>query len=555
MRQIYGIALIWTVSILMAGAVVGSSAGPQLVNAIGKPFPPDAAPLRYQIYRFMADEPTSLDVSVNLYVGAWNEFLFDMLLARDENEQVIPGAAARWTVSPDGMTWTFYLRKTGRWSDGRPVTARDFEYAFRRALAYDTANPYAAFYYDIMGAKRYNQTPNTDPKTLGVRALDDYTLVIETEHPAPYLGLILSYPTSMPVPRWQVEKYGQKWTEEGNCVTNSSYQLVEWKHGSHMTFTLNPYYDGPLKGYVERIHRTFQHPSTVNLLPYENNEIDRVDVQANELVRVQNHPVLRSQLDTNPADATWYIFFATREPPFNNPKVRQAISHAIDRETICKVILRGAATPAYSMLPRTFDAYADYRDVQGFNPKEGKRLLREAGYPDGRGFPAVEMWLREASPETRLVAEAIQAMLMEHLGIRITFRSADYPVFSSHMFNWNIRMGFVPFFADYRDPKNMLDMIWRPGDRGRSRHDYANPEFLRLLNAADNEKDQTRRTELYRQAERILVSEAGAVFVYHPVSNTLYKPWIKGLKTNKFGGKTWRVTDVYIGKEYIEYIR
>ena len=519
-------------------------------NSIGKRMPPDAAPLEFQTYRFMRDEPRSLDVSVNLYVGQWNEFLFETLVAKDENGDLIPAAADRWEVSSDGRTWTFHLRKTGKWSDGRHVTAHDFVYTFRRSLSYETANPYAAFYSDIAGVKSYSQTPNADPEMLGVRAVDDHTLTFETTHPAPYLGLILSVPTSMPVPRWQVEKHGPRWTEEGNCVTNSSYRLTEWKHGSHMNFELNPYYDGPLKGYVEKIHRVFRHPSTANLLPYENNEVGFAEVQANELIRVQRDPDLRAELVSNPTDGTWYIFFNTRNPPFDDARVRRAFARAIDRETICRVVLHGAAVPAYSMLPVTFDAHDDYRSYQDFDPVQARRLLAEAGYPGGRGFPVMEMWLRQPRPDIRMVAEVIQGMLREHLGIGITFRSADYPVFTNYMFNWNIDMGMVPFFGDYRDPKNMLDMIWRPGTRGRSRHDFKHPEFEALLNAADQELDPERRTEIIRGAERILVEEAGAAFVFHPMANHLFKPWLRGLRINRFGGKTVIFTDLYIGEDF-----
>lgn len=519
-------------------------------NAIGKRMPPDAAPLEFQTYRFMRDEPRSLDVSVNLYVGQWNEFLFETLVAKDENGDLIPAAADRWEVSADGKTWTFYLRETGRWSDGRPVTAHDFVYTFRRSLSYETANPYAAFYSDIVGATTYSQTPNGDPEMLGVRAVDDHTLTFETTHPAPYLGLILSVPTSMPVPRWQVEKHGPRWTEEGNCVTNSSYRLTEWKHGSHMNFKLDPYYDGPIKGYVEKIHRVFRHPSTANLLPYENDEVGFAEVQANELIRVQRDPELSSELVSNPTDGTWYIFFNTRKPPFDDARVRRAIARAIDRETICRVVLHDAAVPAYSMLPVTFDAHDDYKAYQDFDPEKARKLLAEAGYPGGRGFPVMEMWLRQPRPDIRMVAEVIQGMLREHLGIGITFRSADYPVFTNYMFNWNIDLGMVPFFGDYRDPKNMLDMIWRPGTRGRSRHDFEHVEFEALLDAADQELDPGRRTEIIRRAERILVGEAGAAFVFHPMANHLFKPWLRGLKTNRFGGKTVIFTDLYIGEHF-----
>lgn len=522
----------------------------KVFNTVGKQLPSDAAPLEYQTYRFMRDEPRSLDVSVNLYVGEWNEFLFETLISKDENGDLIPAAAERWKVSPDGRTWTFYLRKTGRWSDGRPVTAHDFVYTYRRALSYETANPYAAFYSDIVGATSYSQTENADPDMLGIKAIGDHTLTVQTTHPAPYLGLILSVPTSMPVPRWQVEKYGPRWTEEGNCVSNSSYRLREWKHGSHMDFELNPYYDGPIKGYVEKIHRVFRHPSTANLLPYENNEVGFAAVQANELIRVKQNPVLNSELISNPTDGTWYIFFNTRRPPFNDIRIRRAISRAIDRETICRVVLHGSAIPAYSMLPVTFEAHGDYKNSQNFNPEMARQLLAEAGFPAGRGFPKMEMWLRQPRSDIRMVAEVIQGMLRENLGIDITFRSADYPVFTNYMFNWNINLGLVPFFGDYRDPKNMLDMIWRPGLKGRSRHDFDNRQFEELLDAADQEKDPKKRTEIFRQADRILAEEVGAAFIFHPIANALFKPWLRGLKTNRFGGKTVIFTDLYIGDDY-----
>lgn len=544
-------AFLGCASVLVAGAMPMFPQGDApAFNSIGKQLPPDAAPLEFQTYRFMRDEPRSLDVSVNLYVGQWNEFLFETLVAKDENGDLIPAAADRWEISPDGKTWTFYLRKTGRWSDGRPVTAHDFVYTFRRSLSYETANPYAAFYSDIVGAKSYSQTPNADPSMLGVRAVDTHTLTVETTHPAPYLGLILSVPTSMPVPRWQVEKHGPRWTEEGNCVSNSSYRLTEWKHGSHMNFELNPHYDGPIKGYVEKINRVFRHPSTANLLPYENDEVGFAEVQANELIRVQRDPGLKAELISNPTDGTWYIFFNTRKPPFSDARVRRAIARAIDRETICRVVLHGAAVPAYSMLPVTFDAHGDYREFQEFDPEKARELLAEAGYPGGRGFPRMEMWLRQPRPDIRMVAEVIQGMLNEHLGVDITFRSADYPVFTNYMFNWNIDLGLVPFFGDYRDPKNMLDMIWRPGTRGRSRHDFEHAEFEALLDAADQEIDPGKRTGIFRRAERILVEESGAAFVFHPMANSLFKPWLRGLKTNRFGGKTVIFTDLYIGEDF-----
>ena len=246
-------AFLGCAGVLVAGALPMIPQGDApIFNSIGKQLPPDAAPLEFQTYRFMRDEPRSLDVSVNLYVGSgtssssrpWSR---RTKTATSSRPRRIAGRS-RPTEKPGPSS----CGKRDSGGRRKPVTAHDFVYTFRRSLSYETANPYAAFYSDIVGAKSYSQTPNADPSMLGVRSIDDHTLTVETTHPAPYLGLILSVPTSMPVPRWQVEKYGPKWTEEGNCVSNSSYRLTEWKHGSHMNFELNPHYDGPIKGYVER---------------------------------------------------------------------------------------------------------------------------------------------------------------------------------------------------------------------------------------------------------------------------------------------------------------
>mgnify|MGYP001289715954 CR=1 FL=1 len=220
------------------------------------------------------EEPTTLDISIAVYKAKGAVFTFEGLTRLDHNNELTPAAAERWGVSPDGKKWTFYLRKGALWNDGRPVTAHDFEYTFKRLLDPNSGNTTAVFYYEIKGAKAFNQGKSTDSNTVGVKAVDDYTFVVETESPCPYFPLIASFPTSGPVPRWQVEKYGPKWTEPGNCVSNSSYRLDTWDDGRSMSFVLNPYYTGPNKGFLERITGLFYTGAEPGTLPYENNEVD-----------------------------------------------------------------------------------------------------------------------------------------------------------------------------------------------------------------------------------------------------------------------------------------
>ena len=193
------------------GGWSGSSAVPTVEiipeeETAAKPLPPDAAPPERQVYRYFSGEPSSLDVSVALYESLGSAFLFERLCMLDHSDELIPGAADRWENSSDGRTWTFYLHPGARWSDGTPVTAHDFEYTYKRLLHPDSGNVYAFFYYDIKGARAYNQRKTYDPNGLGVRAVDDLTLVIETEEPCAYFPYVTSYTASSPVPSWQVEK-------------------------------------------------------------------------------------------------------------------------------------------------------------------------------------------------------------------------------------------------------------------------------------------------------------------------------------------------------------
>ena len=524
-------------------------------NSIGKVLPPDAAPPERQHYRYLANEPTSLDITVSIYTADGSEFLYEPLTVMDEYNEVLPGAAERWEVSEDGLTWTFYFRPNQRWSDGRPLTAHDFEYALKRALDPMSGNVYPFPYYVIKNAETYNHGKMKNADVIGIRAVDDLTLKIETTLPCPYLPLIMSYKTSVPVPQWQVEKYGDRWSLAEYNISNSSYRLVEWLPGQRLEFELNPYYDGPHKGYFERITRLITYAEAgigTGIAPYENNEVEVIGVAPMQLPRVKADQVLSKELFANPTFQTWYLFFQNTIPPFDDIRVRQAIAHAIDRETITRVLLQGMGTPAYTMLPPGFPGYVGdkYRDLQAYDPKKAKQLLAEAGYPKGRGFPTVECWLRGASRD--MVAEAIQGMLSQNLGINIKIVGQDRKVYVDNMYQYRIPMSLITFVYDYVDPHNMLGMVWHTRPKGTGRHDWSHETFDRLVDDASSEMDPTRRTQMYDEAERILASDAGGVFIHHSLPMQLRKPWLKGYTKDHAGYYSHRqpvtMTRLYIGK-------
>ena len=539
--------------VLVATLVVGSvgSDPAPVINSVGKEMPSDAAPLDQQVYHAMSPEPRTLDATVNLYDTESTILPFETLLRRDENWDPVPAGAERYTVSDDGKTWTFHLRPGAKWSDGRPVTAHDHVFTFRRRLDPKEANPYAFFFYDIKNAKAISQSKIKDLKQLGVRALDDMTLVIETENASPYLPYLMSFGDVYPVPRWQVEKWGKKWTLAEHIVTNSGFTLGEWTPGYRMVFVPDPNYNGPHKPHLEKVIHPFRHASTSTILPYENNEVDVEAVDITDLDRILKDPRLGPDLVRLPARSTWYLFFKTQQAPFNDIRVREAFSRAVNRDVIARVVLRDTAVPSYSMIPPGFKDYAEstFKPEQGQDPARAKQLMRDAGYPNGRGFPKIEMWLRAPTPSIQLVGEAIQGMLLEHLGIRVTIRSADRTAYMDNLYNWRMDLGLIVFVADFVDPRNMLDMIWRSQPKGYGRHDWNSPAFDRIVIEAAAELDPSKRSQLYREAERILVNDYGGAFVFHPDNLELRKPWLKGTQIDRHGkAAPIDLTKIYIGK-------
>lgn len=527
----------------------GEAQGGKIVNSVGKVLPPDAASLAKQIIRFMSPEPRTLDSSINDYDTEATIIPFEPLLRRDEDWKPEPAAASRYESSKDGKTWTFHLRPGARWSDGRPVTANDFVYSYRRMLDPKEANPYAFFYYDFKNARAYNRGELKDPTKLGVRAVDTQTFLIETETPAPYLPYIVSFGNGFPVPSWQVEKYGRKWTLAGNIVSNSGFKLGEWLNGKHMTFVPDPMYNGPHKPYVEKVIHPFRDASAATILAYENNEVDYESVDLTDLSRIKADPKLAPDLVKVPGRGSWYLFFKTKAAPFNDVRVREAFTRAVDRNAIVKALLNDMAYPAYSMIPPEFPDYngQTMKKHQDFNPQRAKQLMKEAGFASGRGFPKQELWLRAPSPTIKRIAEAIVSMLKDNIGVEVTIRTADRTMYMNNLYNWRMNLGMIVFFADYQDSRNMLDMIWHSQPEGFGRSDWSNPSFDRLVEQAAGELSAPKRQLLYRQAEEVMVSDYAATFLFHPINLELRKPWIKGYKRNTDGTVGgWDYTRLYV---------
>lgn len=536
---------IWIlVSLVLMGAMADEQQlrSGRYVNSAGVLLPPDAAPPSRQYVRTFQLDHTYMEWFRTIYKGTFgHRIIAEPLIRFDKDFNLIPAAANRWVAAEDGLSWTFYLRDDLEFSDGRPLTAHDYVFTLRRGA--DPKNAYdVEWYYRPIKNWAEVVAGRVPVDSLGVHAVDDFTLLVETEDPCAYLPDLLV--DSWVSPRQAVEKYGDTWsTRPETSIASGPFYLEEWTKANRIVLRANPRYHGPAKPYLEALIAKLHNASTPPpmLASYEANEVDHVIVTNHaELARIKTDSRLREELHAYTDFATYYLTMDTYNAPFDNLKVRQAFSHAIDREAICRSALQGFAIPAYSMLPPGFPAAEpeSLKPAQVFDPVLARRLLAEAGYPAGEGFPRVEFWVRRDVRPVHEAGEAIQAMIKQNLGIEVTVRNMEVKTFMDAINNHNLQLGLVRFGADFIDPSSLMNLWLSMG-----RHAWKNVLFDNLVvRAGGIMGDTQRRMDTYRAAERILVEEIGGLFVWHTTMNQIWKSNIKGeaLEPNALGFQAWR---------------
>ena len=502
-------------------------------RAFAQDLPADAAPPERQVYRQAADVTNTkvLDFYESVYQrgGAFADSFSDPLVRLNKSFEVIPGAATEWSGSEDGKTWTFKLDPNLMWSDGNPVTAADYIATFQYAAEPDHAWDFGWYFQGYL--KNWTEAiEGTVPVTeIGVRqGDDDRTLVFESVDAAPYLPAMLLY--SLPLSKAALESTGPLYnTKPETSVTAGPFKLVEWALDERIVLEKNPDYKGTLVVPINKLINKLSNISAYFTL-YENDEIDYMaDPNPAELKIMQEDEELAKQIHSGLEDfRTFYLFFDTKTAPFDDLKVRQAFSHVIDRDAITEQILGPSGFPAYSWLAPGFPASNSdaYKDIQNFDPELGKSLLAEAGFPDGKDFPKQELWLRNENPLNQTVANAVAAMITEHLGIEVEVANKDGDLFTQSMNAkpTEILFGYVSYGMDFLDPVNMLS-VWFSGGR----HPWNNAEFdKKTKEAAAFLGDPAERIAMFQEAERMLVEDVPGVFIYHKTVIQLIKPWVTG---------------------------
>jgi oligopeptide transport system substrate-binding protein len=487
------------------------------------------------LHRGNGAEPETLDIHKSSGVPEANiqRDLFEGLLTEGADGSSQPGVAEKWDISADGKLYTFHLRADAKWSDGTPVTADDFVYAYQRALAPATASDYAFILWPIDGAESYNKGEQKDPKQIGVKAVDAHTLEIRLKTPTPYFLGMLMHHMAYPVPKAVVEKVGQDWTKPGNILSNGAYRLVEWKPQAQLKLEKNPYYRRAKEIAIDTVYYIPTEDKNTELKRFRAGELDITDdVPSDQMSWVKEN--LPTAFHNSPYIGTFYYAFNLENAAFKaNPKLRRALSLAIDRDILTEKITQAGEIPAWGWVPAV-DGYNQQTMEEKSLDKAARtalaqQLYAESGY--GEGKPLELEILYNTSDNNKKLAVAIAAMWKQVLGVTTTLRNEEWKVYLSSRKQKQFQVMRASWIGDYNDAHTFLSLF--KSDVGEMNpSSYNNPEYDRLLHEAENQTDPKMRREAMEQAERVLLSDMPIVPIYHYTTQHLVNPAITGWQDN-----------------------
>ncbi len=483
-------------------------------------------------------DPESLDPSLATGFGESRilNALFEGLVGADtQTLEVKPAVAKSWAVSPDGLAYVFKIDENAKWSDGSAVTADDFVFAWRRALSPTIASEYAFMLAAIKNAKALASGRERDFSKLGATAADARTLVVELEKPCPYFLSLLYHSVFFPLHKKTLEKFGADkfpnavWTKPQNIVSNGAFVLKSWEINNKVSVRRNPHYRAPelvkLNG--------------VDFLPISNiNTEDRAfragQLHITDSICPRRIEKIKQTAPQTFRSAKWlgvyYYLFNTRAKPLDDPRVRLALSLAIDRRAIIDNFLKANQSEAYSFVPdgcgsmKTSAKIAQARDVE-----RAKKLLAQAGYPDGAGFPKIKITYNE-SVQHKPIAEAIQNMWKTALGIDAELYNLSWPAYLAARRNGDFEVARSSWIGDFAEPESFLDIFSKTSAMNHS--GWANPKFDAMLAAARNAKTRAARLQLLSEAEALMMAEAPIMPIYFYSKVYQISPLVRGWNSN-----------------------
>ncbi len=490
-------------------------------------------------------EPGTLDP--HKASGDWqNRIIGDYiegLVAEDANAAAIPGQAESWDISEDGLTYTFHLRDGIQWSDGTPVTAADFEFAFRRLFDPATASEYAYLQYPIKGGSEISDgSLPPDTADFGVKAVDDKTLEITLEGPTPYFIEALTHYTAYPVPKHVVEKFGADWTNVGNIVGNGPFKVVEWVPGNYVKSVKSDTYYGKDDIKIDEVYYYVQEDLKAAFNRYRAGEYDILTDLANDDQKIVKD-TMPDEGHFTPFQGIHYYVINQERPPFDNVKVREALSISINRDVIGPDIWGSGEPPAYGWVPPgtgNYEGVTPYMPTWASQPYEervaqAKALMAEAGYTTEN---PLKLQLRyNTNDNHQNLAVAISAMWSE-IGVQAELFNAETKVHYDALRAGDFDVGRAGWLNDYSDPSNTLELLVTGTSQdgkmnwGNNYGRFSNPDVDRLVKEAATEKDLVKRAALLSEAEKIAMDNFAAIPLVYYLASNVVKPSIQGFVDN-----------------------
>jgi len=458
--------------------------------------------------------------------------LMEGLVNQDANGKTIPGVAESWETT-DNKTFTFHLRKNAKWSNGDPVTAHDFEYSFKRVVDPATAAPYSWYMEmttmvnasDIIAGKK-------DKDTLGIKALDDYTLEIKLESAVPYFVMMMGHTTVKPVHQATVEKYGDKWTRPDNFVGNGAYTVDQWVVNERISLTRNPQYWDDAKTVINKVTFLPIENQVAEMNRFLSGEIDITYELPNEhFRRLQKEH--KEDVSITGNLCTYYYAFNTTKAPFNDVRVRQALSYTIDRDIITKALLGQGQKNAYAFTPEIISGFTpelpDYAKLtQKQRIEKAKELLAEAGFD--KSNPLSFNLLYNTSENHKKNAIAITSMWKKSLGIDVTLENQEWKSFLDSKRQGNFDVTRAGWCGDYNEPSTFLSLM-QSTNSSNDAH-YKSKSYDELMQQALATTSDEARNEIYLKAESLLAKDMPIAPIYQYVKARLLSPQVGGYPTN-----------------------
>jgi oligopeptide transport system substrate-binding protein len=479
-------------------------------------------------------DPESLDPhkTSTVYEAHILRDLFEGLVASDADGGTIPGAAESWTISKDGTVYTFKLRQGNTWSNGEPVTADDFVFAFRRLENPETAAEYASMLYVIKNGEEVNKK-KAKPEDLGVRAVDPNTLEVTLKAPTPYFLEMLTHQATFPVNKASVEALGADWVKPGKMVSNGAYTLAEFVPNDHIKLVKNPKFHDATNVQIDVVNYIPTEDRSTAIKRFEAGELDTNDDMPTEQL-ADLRAKFGDQIHIGPYLGTYYYAVKWDKEPWSNTKLRRAISMAIDRDFIAEKVWANSMIPAYSMVPPGIEGYEpammDYAGMSQLDREdEAKKILTELGYgPEKR----LKMEIRfNTSENHKNTAIAIQEQL-KPFGIDVTLVNTDTKTHYGFLEQkGNYDFARAAWIADYKDPESFLGILRKAS--GNNYSSYDNPAFDKLMDeAAAAGGDADKRSKLLSEAEAVAMKDTANLPLLYYSYHDLVSPRIKGWQDN-----------------------